>query len=120
MLFGWVAADARETVPVIASMAAALRVNETERVKLWPMDVFGIGVLEHPFGEEDALPEPARGADGSLLWMSGEAFDWPSHGGIRNSAESRTHLFRTRLVEAIAARGATAIADLDGEYQIAV
>ena len=120
MLFGWLPADASETLPVISSMAAALRVTDRERVKLWPTATFGIGLIELPFANEDESTEPARGHDGSMLWMSGEAFDWPSHGGLRSAAESRTPAFRSRLLEAIAARGAEAIADLDGEYQIAV
>jgi asparagine synthase (glutamine-hydrolysing) len=120
MLFGWLPADVSETHPVISSMAAALRVSDGEQVRLWPTATLGIGVMERPFGDEDASMEPARGHDGSMLWMSGEAFDWPSHGGLRSAAESRTPAFRSRLLEAVVARGPEAIADLDGEYQIAV
>jgi hypothetical protein len=94
MLFGWLPADVSETHPVISSMAAALRVSDGEQVRLWPTATLGIGVMERPFGDEDASMEPARGHDGSMLWMSGEAFDWPSHGGLRSAAESRTPAFR--------------------------
>ena len=52
--------------------------------------------------------------------MSGEAFDWPSHGGLRTVAESRSHSFRRRLLTALRAEGARAIRDLDGEYQLAL
>jgi asparagine synthetase B (glutamine-hydrolysing) len=120
MLFGWLSADARETPAVIASMAAALRVSADEQLTLWPVGMLGIGVLERPLDREDVSPEPARGADGSYLWMSGEAFEWPSRGGIRGAAESRTLAFRWRLLDAIVTDGPEAIADLDGEYQIAL
>jgi asparagine synthetase B (glutamine-hydrolysing) len=80
----------------------------------------GIGLLERPVAQAPFSRDPARGADGSCLWMTGEAFDWPSHGGIRGAADSRTLAFRSRLLEAIAAEGPRAVADLDGEYQIAL
>src|SRR5919197_360663 len=35
MLFGWFPAEASETLPVISSMAAALRVTDSEQVSLW-------------------------------------------------------------------------------------
>ena len=120
MLFGWFPSDAAETLPVISSMASALRVTEREQVKLWPAGALGLGIIQLPFGDEHESMEPARGHDGSMLWMSGEAFDWPSHGGVHTAAESRTPAFRSRLLEAILARGAETIGDLDGEYHIAV
>ena len=120
MLFGWFSPDTRDTASVLESMAAALRVNDAEQVAVWTVGMVGIGVLERPLSGEGFSREPARGAGGACLWMSGEAFDWPSHGGIRTAAESRTLAFRSRLLEAITARGPQAIADLDGEYQIAV
>jgi hypothetical protein len=120
MLFGWFSPDTRDTALVLDAMAAALRVNNAEQVALWTIGMVGIGVLERPLSGEQVSREPARGPDGSCLWMTGEAFDWPSHGGIRSAAESRTSAFRSRLLEAIAASGPRAIADLDGEYQIAI
>jgi len=119
MLFGWFSADTRDTAVVLESMAAALRVNAAEQVAFWTVGMVSIGVLERPVADEPLSREPARAADGSCLWMTGEAFDWPSHGGIRGAAESRTLAFRSRVLEAIAAEGPRAIADLDGEYQIA-
>jgi asparagine synthase (glutamine-hydrolysing) len=101
-------------------MAAALRVNAAEQVAFWTVGMVSIGVLERPVAHEQFSREPARSADGSCLWMTGEAFDWPSHGGIRGAAESRTLAFRSRLLEAIAAEGPRAVADLDGEYQVAL
>ena len=119
MLFGWLSGGPSETRSVLSSMASALRVTSDERITTWSSGTFGIGIVERPFGDDDSRM-PARAADGTQLWMSGEAFDWPSHGGIRNAGESRTAEFRTRLLDAINARGTAAIADLDGEYQIAV
>ena len=120
MLFGWFSADTRDTGAVLESMAAALRVNPAEQVAVWTVGMVGIGVLERPVANEQFSRDPARRADGSCLWMTGEAFDWPSHGGIRGAAESRTLAFRSRLLDAITADGPRAIADLDGEYQIAL
>jgi len=120
MLFGWFSADTRDTARVLESMAAALRVNQGEQVAFWTSGMVGIGILERPVAHEQFSRDPARRADGCCLWMTGEAFDWPSHGGMRGAAESRTLAFRARLLEAITAEGPRAIADLDGEYQIAL
>jgi asparagine synthetase B (glutamine-hydrolysing) len=120
MLFGWFSADTRDTAMVLESMAAALRVNSAEQVAVWTVGMVGIGLLERPVAHEQFSRDPARHADGSCLWMTGEAFDWPSHGGVRGAAESRTLAFRSRLLEAITTEGPRAVADLDGEYQIAV
>ena len=122
MLFGWLASEGGDTAPVIASMAAALRASDGERVQLWTRGVLGLGVLERPLSRdrENALPEPVSRPDGYTLWMTGEAFEWPSGGGLRNAADSGTAAFRSRLLDAIVEGGAAAIADLDGEYQIAL
>ena len=119
MLFGWLTSDAGDAGPVISSMSAALRSSDGECLKLWPMGVFGIGVLERPFTDEKSLPEPVLRPDGYMLWMTGEAFEWPSS-ELRSAAESRTATFRSRLLDALVERGGAAIADLDGEYQIAL
>ena len=119
MLFGWFSADVDGTPDVLASMAAALRVNADEREAMWTAGALGIGMLERPLDAGESVREPARATDGSMLWMSGEAFDWPSHGGIRHVAESRSLPFCNRLLDAIVAEGADAIRDLDGEYHIA-
>ena len=120
MLFGWFSTDTRDTAAVLESMAAALRVSTAERVAVWTVGMVGIGILERSLTDEPFSRDPARHVDGSYLWMSGEAFDWPSHGGIRRAAESRTLAFRSRLLEAITGEGPRAIADLNGEYQIAI
>ena len=119
MLFGWLPSNLRDTPSVLHAMAAALRVSAEEQVTLSSLGTIGVGVLERSSGD-DYSAAPARGEDGSYLWMSGEAFDWPSHGGIRSAAETRTLAFRLRLLRAVANRGPEAIADLDGEYQIAI
>src|SRR5262249_28806361 len=117
MLFGCVGGDSRETSTVLASMAAALRVAVHERHERWVGDGFGIGVPERPLGDRAICP-PSRTPDGSMLWMSGEAFDWPSRGGLPRATESRLPAFRLRLLKAILSDGAEAVRDLDGEYQI--
>ena len=86
MLFGWFPTETSETLLVISSMAAAVRVTDAEQVRLWPTGTLGVGLIELPLDGVDASIEPARGHDGSVLWMSGEAFDWPSHGGLTRAA----------------------------------
>src|SRR5690348_3721441 len=103
MLFGCIGVDPRETSSILTSMSAALRASTEEASAIWPLGSFGIGVLERPLEPTAALIEPARGADGSLLWMTGEAFDWPSRGGLSHAADSRTSAFRARLLDALVA-----------------
>src|ERR1051325_1044372 len=119
MLFGWLTSGGGDPGPVISSMSGALRSNGGQHLKLWPMGALGIGVLERPFTGEKFLPEPVSRPDGYTLWMAGEAFEWPSS-GLRSAGESRTTAFRSRLLDALVERGGAAIADLDGEYQIAL
>jgi hypothetical protein len=120
MLFGWLSAETGDAPDVLASMAAALRVTADERAAVWTAGTLGIGLLERPIDATEPEAEPVRAADGSMLWMSGEAFDWPSHGGLRHASESRGIVFRTHLLSALASEGPEAIRDLDGEYQIAL
>ena len=123
MLFGWVpaepAADARE---VVATMAAALRTTNSQRSAFWSLDGFAIGAFDLAPLDREAVDtlEPAMAGRRYWLWMIGEAFDWPSHGGIERPGASRTVAFRSRLLEALVREGASAIRDLDGEYQIAL
>ena len=119
MLFGILSSDVQETPLVLGEMAAALRVTAEEQATLFNVRGIGIGVLERPAGMPYSA-EPSEAPDGSCLWMSGEAFDWPSRGGIRTVADSRTPAFRRRLLEAITSHGPEVISDLDGEYQIAL
>jgi asparagine synthase (glutamine-hydrolysing) len=123
MLFGWIpadpAADAREVVP---TMAEALRTTTSQRPAFWSLDGFAIGAFDlAPLDREpvDTL-EPATAGRRYWLWMIGEAFDWPSHGGIEPPVGSRSVEFRSRLLDALVREGAGAIRDLDGEYQIAL
>jgi asparagine synthase (glutamine-hydrolysing) len=123
MLFGWLSADrtdAETTATVLASMAAALRVSPDEQATLSPLGGCGVGVIERPSVGGTVSAEPARRPDGVCLWMTGEAFDWPSQGGLTSVAESVTLEFRQRLLEALMRRGPDAVRDLDGEYQIAL
>ena len=115
MLFGWVTAGSsdEQTHEVLASMSGALHVSTSEREAIWVTANFGIGILAL---DDAAAPrtthEPARDGDGTALWMSGEAFDWPSHGGLRTVAESRCLSFRMRLLTALRAEGAGAIREI--------
>src|SRR5258705_13686384 len=119
MLFGWLSADASDAPEVLASMAAALRVTGEERATVWTLGALGIGLLERPFGDDESGREPARAPDGSALWMSGEAFDWPSHGGIHRSSEILIRSFRTLWRAAVASLGAVTTLALDERYHTA-
>src|SRR4051812_40547777 len=120
MLFGCLGVDPREASSILTSMSAALRVTPDEVSATWALGSSGIGIIERPFAPGERPCEPARGADGSLLWFTGEAFSWPSHGLLRRAADSRTAAFRSGLLDAIVADGPGGVRDLDGEYQIAV
>src|SRR5688572_12396385 len=123
MLFGWIpgdpAADARE---VVATMAAALRTTSSAPSALWSLEGFAIGAFDlAPLdGEAVDTLEPATAGRRYWLWMVGEAFHCPSPGGIDRPRATRTLAFRSRLLDALVHEGATAIRDLDGEYQIAL
>jgi len=125
MLFGWLSANpGADTADVLSAMAAALRADVRQEAMIWTYPGFGIGVIERasavsPAGKTPSR-EPVRTADGTSLWMAGEAFDWPSHGGLDNAAASRGPSFRRRLLDALRDEGPDAICDLDGEYQIAL
>ena len=123
-VFGWVPADpAASAAAVVDRMAAALRVDDRQRIGRWTPSGLGIGVIEPPALPEDPDDlEPASAADGRfLLWMAGEAF--VSHDPklpLRNAAESRTRAFRRALLDRWLEAGVDAVRSLDGEYHIAV
>jgi hypothetical protein len=123
MLFGWLSVNpGADTADVLSAMAGALRAAPRQDARLWTYPGFGIGLIELApavslTGEQPSR-EPVRTADGTCLWMTGEAFDWPSHGGFDNAAASRGIVFRRRLLDALRDDGPAAIRDLDGEYQI--
>jgi hypothetical protein len=122
MLFGWVPRDPAAGVDdVVARMARVLRTTPGPRQTGWAEAGLGIGLFDAPAfdGEVRTAPDPAVAGGRYLLWMAGEAFGWPSHGGV-SAAESGTLPFRARLLRAFLQRGAAAVADLDGEYQIAI
>lgn len=103
-------------------MAAALRVTTSQRPAFWSLKGFAIGAFELAPLDREAVDtlEPAMAGRRYWLWMVGEAFDWPSHGGIERSTGSRNVAFRSKLLDALVHEGPTAIRDLDGEYQIAL
>lgn len=123
-VFGWIAAPGhREPAPVGAAMAHALRATPDQPCHVWTVDTLAIGVLERA-SEPDVAERyaPAVGGDGRYwLWMAGEAFeDVSGRLDIPHVEASRTHAFRAALLDALLRHGATAVRDLDGEYQIAV
>ena len=125
MLFGWLSMNpGADTADVLSAMTAALRADARQEVRTWTYSGFGIGLIERPSAVsragEQSSREPVRTADGTSLWMAGEAFDWPSHGGVDTAAASRGPAFRRRLLDALRDEGQEAIRDLDGEYQIAL
>jgi len=123
-IFGWVPADpAASTAAVVDCMAAALRVDDQQRIGCWTPPGLGIGVIEPPALSDDPDDvEPASSADHRfLLWMAGEAF--VSHDPklpLQNVAESRTRAFRRALLDRWLEAGVDAVRSLDGEYHIAV
>ena len=124
LLFGWVPRDqGAETALVLASMLAALRVDEAQQVVLTPIAGVGVGVLEPPplDGKAEDL-DPVGTEDGRfMLWMVGEAV---ASGDpllpLGDVAESRTRAFRRALLSRWLDLGAATIAQLDGEFQIAI
>lgn len=123
-IFGWVPVDSSaDAATVVDGMAAALVVDQRQRVGRWVEPGLGIGVIEPPAldGEIDDL-EPAATEDRRfLLWMAGEAFRNDDQAlPLRDVAESRTRAFRRRLLERWLQKGPAAIGTLDGEYHIAV
>jgi len=123
-IFGWVPADPdAPAATVLDRMAAALRVDEGQRVCGWTRSGLGIGVIEPPvLGDDVDDLDPASTADERFtLWMAGEAF--VSHDSslrLRDAAESRTRAFRRALLDRWLEAGAGAIRGLDGEYHIAI
>jgi len=123
-IFGWVPMDGGGAArDVGAGMAAALRVDEGQRIGVWTSPGVAIGVIEPP-----ALPDdnddraPATSADGRfLLWMAGEAYVSDDAAlPLENAAASRTRVFRRALLDRWLHGGVDVVRRLDGEYQIAV
>lgn len=122
MLFGWLPREPlAPTAGTLEAMSRALRATSRQRIATWQHAGLAIGAIDlAPLDNERAVSlEPAVAGDRFVLWMVGEAFAWPSHGGV-NAAESRTAAFRERLLDAFLTRGAEAVRDLDGEYHVAV
>jgi len=123
-IFGWVPSDpGADAPPVLDRMAAALRVDDGQRIRCWTRPGLGVGIVEPPAlsGDTDDL-EPASTSDRRFtLWMAGEAF--VSHDAalpLRSTAESRTRAFRRTLLEHWLGTGSAAVRGLDGEYHVAI
>jgi asparagine synthase (glutamine-hydrolysing) len=123
-LFGWVPCSAQADVPpVVDAMAAALRVDEAQRIAIWERPGLGIGSIEPPaLAGERGEATPAVSSDGRFfLWMCGEAYASGDAGlPLRDAAESRSASFRRALLDRWLAVGAHAVRSLDGEFQIAI
>ncbi len=122
-VFGWVSHDPREAAPeVIARMGATLRVQAAQAVFTWRLPGLSLGLFDlAPLDAERAHdPRPATDATGRhWLWMAGEVIAARSDPACSSPEGSRTIAFRRMLLDALLARGAEAVRDLDGEYQIA-
>ncbi|MFI5177451.1 MAG: asparagine synthase-related protein [Vicinamibacterales bacterium] len=123
-VFGWVPIDGGGDLRDVAvGMAAALRVDEGQRIGVWTSPGVAIGVIEPPAMSDDADNRaPAVSADGRfLLWMAGEAYvSGDAALPLGNAAASRTPAFRRALLDRWLHAGVDVIQRLDGEYQIAV
>lgn len=121
LLFGWVSSDATApTTEVVGSMAEALRVHDGQQLDITTCPGVGVGILEPPAVVREAL-RPVQSEDGRfLLWVAGEVVPNGGHrlplaGTISSSTEFRRLLLSRWLEDGVAT-----IADLDGDFQIAV
>jgi hypothetical protein len=123
-LFGWIPSNgAADATPVVELMAAALRVDPAQRIRIWSSTGIGIGVVEPPAlgGEADDLEPATSAARRFLLWMAGEAYASGDPAlPLRDAATSRTRAFRCALLERWLQVGVEAVRRLDGEYHVAV
>jgi asparagine synthase (glutamine-hydrolysing) len=124
MLFGWCGDTAAGsfTPADLMAMGEALRVHQGQAFRVNVLPGLAIGQYALPPLDGEALQDvsPALSDDRQFaLWMAGEAFAWPSH-GLRGSSEAVTPAFRRRLLDVLRREGASALADLDGEYQVAL
>jgi asparagine synthetase B (glutamine-hydrolysing) len=122
VLFGWCGdADEQTRIETGYAMGEALRVRDAQRFHVTALPGLVIGQYdEAPLGGASERSTPAPVVEGpAYLWMAGEAFAWPSR-GLSGPIESRTAAFQQRLLRTLLADGDGVLADLDGEYQIAL
>src|SRR5262249_36583390 len=98
----------------------ALRAHRGQAWTTWSVSGLSVGLLELPGAQSHAdTYAPAVTPDGRhYLWMAGEAFDG---GGLIEEVDAdRSRARRVRCAELarLLERGAGAIGQLDGEYQI--
>jgi hypothetical protein len=119
-LFGWVADAGSRPRDVLAAMGCALRAHPREAWATHEIDHFGIGVLDgvdaHRVRE---WATPAMSDDGQhALWLAGEIFDAGSDTPDRPQ-DAPSSVVRSAILRRLIARGPSAMASIDGEFQIA-
>ncbi len=123
MLCGWLARSGGggHGAAVVNAMAHAVRVHARQQVVVHhaPGDLF-IAMLTSSGEKTDPRScAPAVSSNRRFwLWMTGEAYAAGRVCAVGSAAFSRTLAFREMLLEAMLTRGADAIAEVDGRYQV--
>jgi len=103
-------------------MGRALRVHPGQESATWALPGLQLGILELA-GREPVkhIYAPATDVSGRYsLWMAGEAFSGGGSLNVADAAFTRTFDFRCQLLEGLLEQGIESVAQLDGEYQIAI
>ena len=116
-LWGWLSAGGEGGAEVAAAMGRALRVDAAQVEARWSSGPLSVGLLEIPGDTADYAPAISDGGR-YHLWMAGEAFEGGALVRVPGAVATRGPTFRRALLEALLRRGADALVELDGEYQI--
>ena len=116
-LWAWLSDDLTAGATVAAAMGRALRVDAGQVEAHWSVGPLHVGLLEIPGDTADYAPVTSEG-DRYYLWLAGEAFEGGGLVRVTDAAATRTPAFRRALLNALLARGADALAELDGEYHV--
>lgn len=123
MLCGWFAPhNPHDTGVVVNAMACALRAHARQRWRITEAPGgLAVATIVHDGDADQDRCDPAVSSDRRFwLWLAGEAYAGGSLCDVSSVAFSRTHEFRTTLLDALMVRGVDAIASLDGRYQLAL